>query len=104
MTPVEALLSALGGCKGIVAKLFAEKFRVEFSDLKVDVEGVLDPDGLAGVKGVKIGFSKIVTKYYFTSNNSEKEIGRLIDYIEGHCPVMDSMINSPDFSHEVHIQ
>jgi uncharacterized OsmC-like protein len=77
---------------------------VEFSDLTVEVEGVLDPDGLAGVEGVKIGFSKIKTHYHFTSNNTKKEIARLIDYIESHCPVMDSMISAPEFTHEVHIQ
>jgi len=75
MNPGEALLSALGGCKYIVAKMFCEKLKINLQEIKIEMEGEVDPDGINGKnKNIKIGFSKITTKYFIKANNSKKEI------------------------------
>ena len=45
MNPVECLLVALGACKCIVAKAFAQKNRINLQDIRIELEGILDPDG-----------------------------------------------------------
>ena len=48
MNPVEALLSALGGCKCIVARAFAKKHKINLKNVEIELEGTLDPDGFLG--------------------------------------------------------
>ena len=46
--PIEALMGALGACKCIVARSFAEQHGVELKSVEVSVEGEFDPDGFLG--------------------------------------------------------
>jgi len=97
MNPGEALLSALGGCKYIIAKMFYEKLKINLQEIRLEVEGEIDPDGLNGENNnIKIGFSKITTKYYVKANNSKDEIESFIEYIESHCPMKDTIFNRPN--------
>lgn len=41
MNPVEALLSALGGCKCIVARAFAKKHKINLKNVEIELEGTL---------------------------------------------------------------
>ncbi|OAT30355.1 OsmC family protein [Proteus myxofaciens] len=96
MNPVEALLGALGACKGIVAKSFARQQKIKLHDIRIDVKGELDTDGFTGKnKDTKIGFSKITTHFYIKADNSEEEIKAFIDFIERTCPVYDTIRNPP---------
>ena len=45
MNPVEMLLCCLGACQCIVARLFARTRKIEFQDLRIELEGDLDTDG-----------------------------------------------------------
>ena len=104
MNPVEALLSALGACKCIVARAFAEKHGINLKSIHIDLDGVLDPDGFLGKnKNAKIGFSKITTKFYIEADNTEAEIREYVEFVEKTCPVMDTITNTPDFATEVHV-
>ena len=38
MNPIESLLNALGACKAIVARCFAQAKGVEFSELKIELD------------------------------------------------------------------
>lgn len=96
MNPVEALLGALGACKGIVAKSFARLHKIKLHDIRIDVKGELDTDGFTGKnKNAKIGFSKITTHFYIQADNSEEEIKAFINFIEQTCPVYDTIRNTP---------
>ena len=65
MNPVEALLASLGACKVIVARSFAKMHRIKLNDIRVELDGELDPDGFMGKnKEAKIGFSSIVSTFY----------------------------------------
>ncbi|MDC9612721.1 OsmC family protein [Xenorhabdus khoisanae] len=103
MNPVEALLSAFGACQCIVAKSFARKHKINLNDIQVKVEGELDTDGFTGRnKNAKLGFSKITSKFYIDADNTEQEIRDFIAFVESNCPVLDTIVNTPEIVTEVY--
>ena len=104
MNPVECLLNAIGACKGIVARSFAKAHNVKFTDMRIEVEGTLDPDGFMGKnKDAKIGFSNIVTNYYFESEEDEEKLKKFIEFIDRTCPVIDTIVNKPSLDSKLNI-
>ncbi|HHT93630.1 MAG TPA: OsmC family protein [Clostridiaceae bacterium] len=98
MNPVEALLSALGGCKCIVARAFAKKHKINLKNVEIELEGTLDPDGFLGRNpDAKIGFSRIVTKFKIEADNTKEEIEKYVEFIESNCPVQDTLTNAAEF-------
>jgi uncharacterized OsmC-like protein len=103
MNPVEALLTALAACKIIVVKSFARKHKIKLNSVRVECEGVLDPDGFMGLNAdAKIGFSEITTHFYIDAENTPEEIAGYIDFVEASCPVQDSIVNTPLMHHQLH--
>jgi uncharacterized OsmC-like protein len=103
MNPVEAMLSALAACKAIVVKAFAKKYRIKLNSVRIETEGVLDPDGFLGInKDAKIGFSEITTHYYIDADNTEEEIAKYVEFVEGNCPVKDTIASAPAMVHNIH--
>ncbi|MBT2732397.1 OsmC family protein [Carnobacterium sp. ISL-102] len=103
MSPVEALLASLGACKVIVARSFAGMHSIHLNDIRVEVEGILDPDGFMGKnKEAKIGFSTIVSKFYIEADNTDEEISDFIAFINRTCPVADTIENAPTIKSEIH--
>ncbi len=102
MNPVEALLGALGACKCIVAKSFAADQGVRLRAIAIELEGTLDPDGFTGADPqAKVGFSTIRTRYRIDAENTDAELDAFIAFIDGHCPVMDTIVHPPSFEHTV---
>lgn len=96
MTPIEALLGALGACKCIVAKSYAKKFNVTFNEIYVKIEGELDTDGFLGLNSdAKIGLSEVKTTYHFESSSPQEDIAALVAFVDKTCPVADSLVNTP---------
>ncbi|WP_352420291.1 OsmC family protein [Proteiniborus sp.] len=105
MNPVEAVLSALGACKCIVARCFARAHKIDLQDFWVEVEGDLDPDGFQGKnKNVKVGFSAIRSKIHIKSSSSKEDIERFVEFIDRTCPVADTLANSPNLVTELTIE
>lgn len=103
MNPVEALLSALGACKMIVVKSFARMHKIKLNSVRVELDGVLDPDGFMGKNPeAKIGFSEITTHFYIDADNSEEEIANFVDFVERTCPVLDTIVNTPVIKINIH--
>lgn len=102
MNQVEALLSALGACKIIVARSFAEANHIQLEDIKIELTGELDPDGFTGKNpDAKVGFSKITSKFIIKADNTEEEIAQFVHFIETHCPVNDTILNAPTLATEI---
>ncbi|PHM60724.1 peroxiredoxin [Xenorhabdus stockiae] len=103
MTPVEALLSAFGACQSMVAKSFASAHKINLIDITVELEGELDLDGIKGKnKNAKIGFSKITSKFHIKADNTEQEIRDFVQFVESNCPVLDTIVNTPEIVTEVY--
>lgn len=105
MNPCEALLSSLGACKCVVAGSFAKAHNIDIQDLKIEVEGDLDPDGFMGKNPkAKVGFTEIRTKVNIKSSSSEEEIKNFIDFIDKTCPIADTLVNTADYKTEFKIE
>ena len=105
MNPVEALLGAMGACMCIVAKSFAGMHKIDLQDLKIELEGDLDPDGFMGAnKEAKIGFSEIRMNIFIKSNSSKEDIDKFVRFVEKTCPVCDTVINTPTMKTEITIE
>lgn len=105
MNPIEALLSSLGACKSIITQIAAKKMGIKFDELQVECKGVIDFDGVTGKNpNAKIGLKNIETTYSFKTSESQEKINELVEYVDVHCPVMDTIVNSPSHSHKAIIQ
>lgn len=93
MNPVEALLCTLGSCQCIMARMIANKMKVNLDDFYVELEGDLDLRGLSGVQGIRPGYQEIRATFHVKSNDSDVKVNKLIDTIEKFCPVGDSIAN-----------
>lgn len=91
MNPVEALLSALGGCQAIVAAAFAEANDIKFEEFHVELEGDIDLDGFMGLSDVRPGFQEIRFVMHFKSNEPKEKLDKFVDFIEKTCPVGDTL-------------
>ena len=102
MNPLEAVLSALGACKCVVARAFAKPNSIRLRHVRVEVDGVFDPDGFRGKNpAAKVGLSKIRTRYHIDADNTPEEIAAFVEFIEAHCPVHDTLVNPPQLSYEI---
>ena len=91
---IENLLKcAFGGCLTILTSMMASKMRLAVEDIKVDVEGDVDLDGLAGVKGVRPGLQNVCYTFHFKTAEPQKKIERLVSMVEAYCPVHDTLSN-----------
>jgi len=94
MNPVEVLLSALGACQSIVARIYAEKFGIDLQNFWVDIEGDIDTDGFLGKSDVRPGFESIRYTFHIETTASEEKVEAYKEYIEAHCPVGDTIANT----------
>ena len=93
MNPLELLLSSLGACQTIVAQMSAQKMGVHYDRLWVELEGDIDTDGFLGLSDVRPGFQEVRYKVHIESNEPQEKIEEFIQYVEAHCPALDSLIN-----------
>lgn len=104
MNPVEALLSAVGGCKVIVAQSYARAHKINLNHIKVTVTGDLDTDGFTGKNpDTKVGLINLKTRYQFDADNTEEELTAFADFIDATCPVIDTIVNAPEMEREIEI-
>jgi uncharacterized OsmC-like protein len=94
MSPVEALLCALGSCQTIAAHYFCAAHGIELRGFSVEVEGDLDPDGFLDINpDVRNGFQEIRFKMHIGADISQEKAEQFAHFIENHCPAGDSIGN-----------
>ncbi|XMB72235.1 OsmC family protein [Mycoplasmatota bacterium WC30] len=93
MSPVEALLGALGACQAIVAAAFAKSQGVSFEEFHVELEGDIDLDGFMGRSDVRPGFQEIRFEMHFKTNETQEKMEEFAKFIEKTCPVGDTLAN-----------
>ncbi len=105
MNPGEALLSALAGCKYMVAKMTYERCNIHLGDIQIEMEGEIDTDALQNmIQGnnanvdLRVGFKKITTKWFIDANNTKEEIEKFVDFVESRCPMKDTIERTPELN------
>jgi uncharacterized OsmC-like protein len=93
MNPVELLLSALGACQAIVARVYAKKFNIKFDNLWIEVEGDLDTDGFLNKSDVRPGYSDIRYNIHIETDALKEKVDEFVAFIESKCPVGDTIAN-----------
>lgn len=93
MNPVEVVLTALGACQAIVARVYAKKFNIEFDHLWVELEGDLDTDGFMNISDVRRGYSEIRYNIHIATEAPKEKVADFVSFIEKTCPVGDTIAN-----------
>jgi uncharacterized OsmC-like protein len=90
--PLEYFLAGFAFCQQVVLAKHALATGVEVDDVRVEVEGDVDPRGVLGIDDVDSGFDgslRQVTR--IESPATEREIRELVASAEEHCPAHASL-------------
>ena len=92
MNPVEMVLAALGTCQEIMYAAFAAMLGVQLDEVKVEARGNLDLRGLFSMDpAVRAGFTKVSFDVTLRSPADEATLGKIVELVQAHCPVLDSL-------------
>ncbi len=91
--PVELLLVALGTCQEIMYSAYASVMGINLESVKVTLKGDIDLRGMLGIdESIPSGYNKITFKTDLESDADEEALLDLIEAVEDHCPVMDTIL------------
>lgn len=89
--PIELLLSALGTCKCVTAKMLAKKERINLDYINVECSGCFGDEK-------RKGLSQIETVFHIKSEASDEALRKLIELVDENCPVNNTLKNTPELS------
>lgn len=90
--PVELVLVALGACQEIVYSAYASVMGIKLDSVKVSLKGDIDLKGMFGLDDITpAGFKNISFETNIVSDSDEETLKKLINTVEKHCPVMDTL-------------
>lgn len=98
INPVELVLAALGTCQEIMYSAYASVMDIPLDSVKVELKGYLDLHGLFGMTDAPAGYKNIRFETKIESSADPEKIQQLIETVESHCPVLDTLIRSIDVS------
>lgn len=102
--PVELLLVALGACQEIMYSAYASVMGVTLNSVKVNLRGYLDLRGLFGLDpSIPPGYQKVVFETLLDSPADMETLKKLVETVENHCPVMDTLVRAIEVSGQVTI-
>lgn len=93
--PVEYILAGYAGCINVVAHLTAKELNIDVQDLKINIEGELNPARLFGTSHEeRAGYQSITVSLKTTNPIDESLKTRWLEEIESRCPVNDNLRNA----------
>lgn len=103
-SPVELLLTALGGCLAHTFMLQAAARRVEFSNLEVDVSATMDPRaGLVGFPDIPLEPHDVQFDLRVASNAPERALRTAFEAVERLCPVTAALTRGVSIAQRLEI-
>ncbi|GAB4281425.1 MAG: OsmC family protein [Candidatus Rifleibacteriota bacterium] len=97
--PLEYFLAGLGACLITIGKIAAKQKRIEIRSFSVEVDGLLDLDGLMGKDPSKrAGFEEIVLNVKLDADLSDDEKMAFLKEVENRCPVADNVLRQSKIS------
>lgn len=92
-TPLDMVLSALGGCFGTIARFLAHQRRIELRGMRFEIEADYDPDGLLGRNPeVRPGFQEIRMRVDIDADLTEAQKQEFLEEVERRCPLADNLL------------
>jgi len=98
MNPVELVLCALGTCQEIMYAAYAAVMDIKLDSVEVEVKGYLDVRGLFAMAEVAAGYKNIKFETNISSPAPREKIRQLVEMVESHCPVMDTITRAIEVS------
>ena len=93
--PVEYLLASYAGCLNVVAHIVAKEQKFFPKDLKISIQGDIDPNRLFGTSfKARAGYENISVNLSTSTSLDEAQRLRWLREIEERCPVNDNLINA----------
>ncbi|MBU2551994.1 MAG: OsmC family protein [Proteobacteria bacterium] len=90
--PVELVLAALGTCQEIMYASFAAVMGIDLRKVEIQVKGYMDSKGILALDdNTPPGFTEIRFETRIESDADEDRLRRMIEMVEGHCPVLDTL-------------
>ena len=100
--PVEYILAGYAGCINVVAHIVAEELDFKLENLKVDIDGYLNPNRLFGKSLEDRAGYKNSDVRLETSSSLEPELKKKwLDEIGHRCPVNDNLSNATPITFSV---
>ena len=100
--PVELLLVSLGTCQEIMYSAMASMMGIRLDEVKVSLKGSLDLKGLFGMDpAIPPGYQQLTFETFLKSSASEEELRKLVEAVESHCPVLDTLVRPIEVSGKV---
>lgn len=101
-SPLEYMMLSLAGCLITIGKIVAHQRRIELRDMRVEVEGDLDPAVLLGKRDDKrAGFTEFRVKTYIDADMTHEEKVEFLHEVDRRCPVSDNFANESTIKLEV---
>lgn len=94
INPVEAILTALNGCKGVVIPLIAKEQNFAFSALRFESRGSIDLKGLLGDPNVSTHFQTLGLDIFIETSESNEKLEQLKQTVASRCPVYNLLIDA----------
>ncbi|BAU26821.1 putative OsmC-like protein [Aneurinibacillus soli] len=92
--PMEYVVAALNGCKGVMIPLVAQELGFTFAGIDFETTGIIDTRGLMGEEGVSPHFQKIRFHVNIKTEESEERIEQLKNEVERRCPVFNLFVDA----------
>ncbi|MFW6035644.1 MAG: OsmC family protein [Halothermotrichaceae bacterium] len=93
--PVEYVLGALSGCLNVVAHMVAKEMDFTFDNLKINLEGELNPARLYGKSTEeRAGYKEIRVNISADTDADQETLDKWLAAVEDRCPVSDNLNNA----------
>jgi len=92
--PVEYVLAAFAGCLNVMGHLVAQEMGIELKNLKIEMEGDLNPAKLFGkCDKERAGYKNIIVKLIPETEADDSTLEKWLHEVECRCPVSDNLQN-----------
>ena len=90
-TAIETLMAALGSCMAGNFAVQATARGVKIDSLKVDLESVIDLNGMFGLKDIRPGISDVKLLFHVKSDADKETLQEILNAAQSLSPVYDSV-------------
>ncbi|MGO1246191.1 MAG: OsmC family protein [Oceanisphaera sp.] len=100
--PLDTFLFSLAGCVSTIAKMVAREQGFTLNGINVEVEGTLNPAGLAGhPSDDPVGFKHINIKADINADLNDEQKLAFLELVCKRCPVHDNLCRASLLDHQL---